>query len=48
MEIELYKRLKRIKYKIKREVYFCIKAQIKRCEYNEASKGMEKYERENN
>ena len=45
MEVELYKRLKRIKHKINRSVYFCIKAQIKRGEYKEASKGIGNYEK---
>ncbi|MBQ2408775.1 MAG: hypothetical protein II309_04995 [Bacilli bacterium] len=45
MEIELYKRLKRIKNKINKNTMLCIKAQIKRGEFEAASKGIGKYER---
>lgn len=45
MEIELYKRLKRIKNKINKNTILCIKAQIKRGEFKEASKGIGKYEK---
>lgn len=45
MEIELYKRLKRIRNKINKNTMLCIKAQIKRGEFEAASKGIGKYER---
>ena len=38
--IKLYKMLKLIKNKIKRDVYYNIKSQIKRREYKEAEKGI--------
>lgn len=41
----LQSKLNEIKNKITREIYFCIKAQIKRGEFEAASKGIGKYEK---